>query len=415
MEPAATEILAAICLLCTLLHSLLAPKLARFSHLLSEVEFIFGFWALLYLLLRIPIGGFGPTLSLVSGLHFSEALFVALAMVTASTRPVLEAARVLIEGFVKFLPFPGRHRSGRLPLLFGILVLAPLSGSLITEPAAMTVGALLIHKRILGDRPSKRLLYSLLATLFVNVSIGGVLTAFAAPPVLVVARLWDWDTAHMLQNFGWKAALAVTLNAAWACFLNREELAALEVGEGERKRGRISNPILLFLSTAFLVAFIRFLSSPLSLLFLLALFAPYLWLTREEQGDPKPVQGLLVGFFLAGLLVLTSEQGWWLAPLLERMSGATLFVGASFLTGITDNAALTSLAAQVQGLSENARYLVVAGAVTGGGLTLIANAPNPAGFAILKHHFEGGALHSGKLLTYALLPTLIAGGLLWIH
>jgi Na+/H+ antiporter NhaD/arsenite permease-like protein len=219
----------------------------------------------------------------------------------------------------------------------------------------------------------------------------------------------------MLQNFGWKAAIAVSLNAAWACFVNREELSTLRLDQGERKRGRISNPILLLLNAAFLVSFILFLSSPKSLLFLLGLFAPYLWLTREEQGNPKPLQGLLVGFFLAGLLILTSEQGWWLSPLIESLGGATLFLGASLLTGITDNAALTSLAAQVQGLSENARYLVVAGAVTGGGLTLIANAPNPVGFSILKHHFEGGVLHSGRLLIHALLPTLIAGGLLWIH
>ncbi|MGA0845837.1 MAG: putative Na+/H+ antiporter, partial [Luteolibacter sp.] len=72
-----------------------------------------------------------------------------------------------------------------------------------------------------------------------------------------------------------------------------------------------------------------------------------------------------------------------------------------------DNAAITYLASQVEGIAPSAKYAVVAGAVTGGGLTVIANAPNPAGQSILSRFFRDGISPLGLLLA-ALPPTLIA-------
>jgi Na+/H+ antiporter NhaD/arsenite permease-like protein len=85
-----------------------------------------------------------------------------------------------------------------------------------------------------------------------------------------------------------------------------------------------------------------------------------------------------------------------------------VFFGAAALTAITDNAALTYLGSLVPGLSEEFKIALVAGAVTGGGLTVIANAPNPAGASILKEKFEHGAIHPLGLLVAALPPTLVA-------
>ena len=85
----------------------------------------------------------------------------------------------------------------------------PVAGSFITEPAAMTICALLLARQFFDLEPSTRLKYATLGLLFVNVSIGGTLTHFAAPPVLMVARPWDWDLLFMLSHFGWRAALAI--------------------------------------------------------------------------------------------------------------------------------------------------------------------------------------------------------------
>ena len=119
-------------------------------------------------------------------------------------------------------------------------------------------------------------------------------------------------------------------------------------------------------------------------------------------------EGLLVAFFLGGLIVLGGQQQWWLQPLLSGMSATTVYFGATLLTAITDNAALTYLGSLVEGLSDEFKYALVAGAVTGGGLTVIANAPNPAGFSILRGHFDEGAINPVGLLLAALPPTLVA-------
>jgi Na+/H+ antiporter NhaD/arsenite permease-like protein len=60
----------------------------------------------------------------------------------------------------------------------------------------------------------------------------------------------------------------------------------------------------------------------------------------------------------------------------------------------------------VPNFTDGLKYAVVAGAVTGGGLTVIANAPNPAGQSILKRHF-GNAVSPLGLFLAALLPTII--------
>jgi len=116
---------------------------------------------------------------------------------------------------------------------------------------------------------------------------------------------------------------------------------------------------------------------------------------------------LLVGFFLAGLVTHGLLQAWWITPVLGRLGETTLFLGAGLLTAFNDNALITYLATLVPDLGASLRYAVVAGAVAGGGLTVIANAPNPAGQALLARYFEDGVSPLG-LAAGAALPTAMA-------
>ena len=102
-----------------------------------------------------------------------------------------------------------------------------------------------------------------------------------------------------------------------------------------------------------------------------------------------------------------------IAPVLASLGQRPLFVGATILTAFNDNALVTYLATLVPSLANPMKVAVVAGAVTGGGLTVIANAPNPAGQAILARFF-GGAVPPLGLLLSALLPTIVAA-LLFAH
>ena len=116
----------------------------------------------------------------------------------------------------------------------------------------------------------------------------------------------------------------------------------------------------------------------------------------------------MVSFFLAGLVVLGGMQQWWLQPLLTGLDADMVYFGATGLTAITDNAALTYLGSLVENLTPEFKQALVAGAVTGGGLTIIANAPNPAGSAILRSKFNDGSISVPGLLIAAIPPTLMA-------
>ncbi|HQQ74785.1 MAG TPA: putative Na+/H+ antiporter, partial [Pseudomonadales bacterium] len=166
---------------------------------------------------------------------------------------------------------------------------------------------------------------------------------------------------------------------------------------------------LVLVHLAFLAGVVVFAHHPAMFM---GLFLFFLGVAHAYSRYQDPLilrEGLLVAFFLAGLVVLGGQQQWWLQPLLMSMSSDAVFVGAAILTAFTDNAALTYLGSLVEGLSDDFKYALVAGAVTGGGLTIIANAPNPAGIAILRGHFDDESVHPAGLLLAALPPTIIAG------
>ena len=376
-------------------------------HFLGEVEVVFGIWAAIfcaYLALRT---GSADAISFLNSLSFTEPVFVFAIMATAATSPVLNLTGRALTALSRLIPLPGM-----IPECLTLLAAGPLLGSFITEPAAMTVTALLLRDRLFKHKMPPSMQYAALAVLFVNISIGGVLTPFAAPPVVMVAGKWGWNISYMLQNFGWKAFCAVSFNALAFCIVFRRQLLALApTRQSQRSRQKMPS-WLIVLHLTFLVAIVTVAHHVIAIAGLFLLFLGVAEITREYQDDLKIRESLLVGFFLAGLVVLGKGQEWWLRPLLESAGLQQLFWGATTLTAITDNAALTYLAAQVPDLSDAAKYAVVAGAVTGGGLTVIANAPNPAGYAILKGSFGESGIKPLALLAAAILPTLVAALLL---
>jgi hypothetical protein len=250
-------------------------------------------------------------------------------------------------------------------------------------------------------------MYATVGVLFVNVSIGGTLTPYAAPPVLMVAEKWNLDIATMLQMFGWKAAIAVVVNAAGAAIAYRTYLRDLPTMSAAL--ARLDVPVwVIAIHLAFLAAVVVLGHHPLAFAAVFLFFLGFAEAYKRYQTRLMLREGLLVAFFLGGLVVLGGQQKWWLQGLLTDMPAPALFVGTTLLTAITDNAALTYLGSLVDGVSESFKYALLSGAVTGGGLTVIANAPNPAGFAILKGSFEDGAIGAGGLAAAAAIPTLVA-------
>jgi len=379
---------------------------AELLHLLGEVEAIFGLWVV-PLVAVVALAKGWPTVEELFGsrIHFVEPLFVVVVMAISSTRPVLQVAEALI-GSVAAL-------GGGSPFAWwlAILTVGPVLGSFITEPAAMVICALLLSRRLYVLDPSRHLAYATLGLLFVNVSVGGTLTHFAAPPVLMVAAKWGWGLAHMTLHFGLKAMLGIAVANGVYAFLFRREFARLALRAAERPttdataRGPAPAWVVVF-HLAFLAWTVFTAHVPALFLGGFLFFLAFHQASLPHQDALQLRSPLLVGFFLGGLVVHGSLQQWWIAPVLGSLGELPLFTGAAVLTAFNDNAAITYLASLVPSFTDGMKYAVVAGAVAGGGLTVIANAPNPAGQAILGRHFDEGISPLG-LLVGALLPTLL--------
>ncbi|WP_413290741.1 putative Na+/H+ antiporter [Bdellovibrio sp. HCB337] len=428
MNPTTIEILGTVMFAVAIVHTFLVQKILNLSHhfpknsimhgflhLMSEIEIVFGFWAAIFLSIMVALSGAKATVEYQESLNFTEPLFVFCIMVMAATRPVLGVARDGIQ-FVSALLRKVFRTPEKMTDIFVVLTLGPLSGSFITEPAAMTVTALLLVSMF--HSPPARLAYFLMGVLFVNVSVGGALTPYAAPPILMVAGKWGWDFAFVFQHFGLKSIATVVINALILVLYFRKDIQqyCYSLYEADKKQDQKGPAIPFGVTVLHLLFLVMLVVTAHYMSVFMGVFLFFLGLTtvtRQYQDHLRLRESLLVAFFLGGIIVFGAYQKWWLEPLLSSMSDALLFKGATALTAITDNAALTYLGAQVPTLSVESRYALVAGAIAGGGLTVIANAPNPAGFSILNPRFPGGNVNPIKLFVAALVPTAVAVVCLW--
>ena len=384
-----------------------SPKHSGLFHLLGEVEIVFGVWAFILFIAIWTINGLSDAKNYINSREYTEALFVFAIMVVAASKPILDFAEFILTLLSKVLQ--RLYVNKVTALYFLILSVTPLLGSFITEPAAMTLAALLLRDLVYRHNPSQKLMFASLGVLFVNVSIGGTLTNFAAPPVLMVASTWQWSSSFMLQEFGPKAITTVFLNAGIVSILFNKELINLDYSQQSKLINENKLPILVTLiHLFFLIAIVCFAHYSVIFIWLLLFFIGYTIAYPKYQTPLILKEALLVGFFLAGLITLGGLQQWWLQPILENMHPTLVFYGSLVLTAFTDNAALTYLGSLVDGTSQEFKVALVSGAVIGGGLTVIANAPNPAGVAILRSYFPNLTISAVGLFLGALGPTLIA-------
>lgn len=376
-------------------------------HFFGEVEAVFGLWVVVLIGAITWFKGWAAAEHYIGHhVNYTEAMFVVVIMAIASTRPVLRFAEQCMGAVAKV----GKESTAAWWL--SILIIAPILGSFITEPAAMTIAALLLSRQFYALKPSAKFAYATIGLLFVNVSVGGTFTHFAAPPVLMVAGPWKWDMAYMFEHFGWKAGTGIVASTLLYYVIFRKEFARLDAVRKESAAGadakgprRVPVPIWVTLvQLSFMAATVYFAHYPPFFIGGFLFFLAFSRATAHHQDRLNLGPPLLVGFFLAGLVIHGGLQAWWIEPVLKSLGELPLFLSATALTAVNDNAAITYLATLVPGFTDQLKYAVVAGAVTGGGLTVIANAPNPAGQSILQRFFPEGISPLG-LLAGALAPT----------
>lgn len=446
MNPSTIEIIGTVCFGLAVAHTFMVKKFQEiahkypegsmgenFWHFMGEVEAVFGIWGAGFLACYVGLKGFANyddahhlilgvdrgyldasgvhiqgAVNYLSGLNFTEPAFVFVIMAIAGTRPIILLAEKLIGMFAKVMPFGPKMSFYCAALIFG-----PLLGSFITEPAAMTVTALILLDYFYSSKMSRKFMYATIGLLFVNISIGGTLTHFAAPPVLMVAGKWGWGMGFMFTHFGWKAIISILIcTFSTAVFFKSELTGDLEI---KQKHDNYMVPTwwMTLIHLIFIAMVVLLAHHIVAFLALFLFFLGFTTVTQEYQDRIQLKESLLVGFFLAGLVTLGSMQAWWIKEVLAMLGEFSLFIGTTGLTGITDNALLTYLGSLVD-LSDSKKFALVAGAVTGGGLTVIANAPNPAGFGILKGSFGDEGINPLKLLMGSLIPTIVAALCMWL-
>jgi hypothetical protein len=410
MSPTLVQSIALVIFVVAILHTFsvkffksLAQKFPRYHNIfdmLGEVEIVFGFWAIVLVLIIFFLLGKTETVNYLNNQSYVEPLFVFVIMVIAASKPILDFSLTCVKKISTLLPI-----NKSLSLFLITMSFVPLLGSFITEPAAMTLAALILRDHFYSKKISNKFKYGIIGTLFVNVSIGGAMTPFAAPPILMVAAKWNWDLNFMINTFAWRTVLAVFINSIILTFIFRNELTKL----GESKIRTIKIPsFVLILHLILLLGVIFFVHDLIIFLGIFLIFLAVVNAFNQYQDKLIINQAFLVSLFLAGLVVLGGQQKWWLQTVLAKLTPDQIYYVATALTAVTDNAALTYLASLVDGLSDQFKYAIAAGAITGGGLTVIANAPNPAGYSILNKKFSGGIVSPLYLFLSALGPTIVA-------
>ena len=410
MVATSIQLIASVIFAIAILHTFSVKFFKRLAHqysrhekifdMLGEVEIVFGFWAITLILIFFLLSGKIETLNYLNNQSYVEPLFVFVIMIVAASKPILDFSLTCVKQISKLLPV-----NKSLSLFFVTMSFVPLLGSFITEPAAMTLAALILKDHFYSKDISKRLKYAIIGTLFVNVSIGGAMTPFAAPPILMVAAKWNWDLMFMLTNFGWRTALAVFTNSLILTIIFRKELINIKESTLEQVAMPISILIIHLILLLGIIVFVH------DLIIFIGIFIIFLGIANSyNQFQNKLIlkEAFLVSLFLAGLVILGGLQKWWLQPLLSSLTPNQIYYAATALTAITDNAALTYLGSLVEGLSDEFKYALAAGAISGGGLTVIANAPNPAGYSILSKNFENNVISPLYLFLSAFGPTVVA-------
>lgn len=384
--------------------------LVQLLYFLSEVEVVFAFWSIPLFIAMVATYGWTIAFEYVNTRDYSEALFVTVLLALAATRPIVECAEKVILYCAKLLG--GSLSSWWITLL----TIGPILGSLITEVGAMILCAILLSRQFYEYHPSQELSYATLALLFVNISVGGILTDFASPAVLILSHAWDWDLLYMFCAFGWKAILGIGLANLLYWFFFRKELHLLNQKKKELQIFRNLHPTqeeesfiprwIVFTHMIFIASIVLVAHYPAIFISIFILFLAFHQATRGHQSPIRLIRPMMVGLFLSGLLIHGGLQGWWVVKMLHSLSATQVLFASILMTGFNDNAAIAYLSVLVPNWDDIYRYALFTGVVAGGGLTVIANAPNPAGYALLSRHFHGG-IKPLKLLAYASIPTAI--------
>lgn len=428
MRPVPFEILTLIVFICAIIHTFLTPRLFLLSkkmavkaekgkknwriyhfcseliYFASEVEVVFGLWVF-PLIVAYPF--FFSTKEVVNYINshdYSAPFYFTVIMVIVGTRPILYFAEGLLEKLAKL------GKDTPAAWWWTIMMAGPLLSIILKEPGAMTLSAIVLAHKFYHYKPSLKFQYATLALLFSNISLSALLNPYASKSLFLISSELRWEFQYLFFQFGWKALIAILLNNTTYFFFFRKEFQKSNFPKKIplRKKSRHAPPLWITIIHLIFVFLIAYNASYFPIF--IAFFVIFLGFYRATSfyQDPLKLQpAILVGFFFASLMLHGELQAWWVSAIWNNLSPWMTLVSSTIFSTFIDDATLLYIFSKLpRPLFENSINYVIAGALSSGGLTIIANGPNLIGYSFLREFF-GEKISFFPLFLAALLPTVI--------
>lgn len=382
--------------------------LSESYRLLSSVDVIFIFWSVPLFLWFLYSEGYAEAIDYFNHRNYLFALFIMIMLILLESRPIVYLSECI------FLTIAKIGKQSPKCWWWTLMLGAPFSAILLKETGAMIIAATLLVRYFYKFAPSLRFSYATMGLLFSNISVGGLITDISSRALLLVSPALKGEQEFVIRHFSWKAVIAIFLSTTTYYLMFRKEFDHFPKVVKNASIADERVPIwLICLHVLFVAAIMSVRSVPLLMIGILILYLGLHQFTIFYQNSIRVTKVCCVGLFYAGLLILGGLQEWWMLVIMHRMSDFGYMFTSYILSMFLDNVLVNYLVHNLSVATDCFLYLVIAGCMSAGGVTILANAPNIVGYLIIKPFFPTSPVSLGRLFVFALGPSLIALMTFW--
>lgn len=383
--------------------------LSECYRLLSRVETVFILWAVPLFLWFLYTEGYKMTISYFNSRNYIFSLFIIIMLLLLESRPIVYLSECIFSSIAKI-----GKQSPRC-WWWTLMIATPVSSVLLKETGAMIIATTLLSRSFYRFAPSTRFAYATMGLLFSNISLGGLTTGLSSRALFIILPSVKWGNSFILKYFCWKALIAILISTTVYYLIFRKEFARFPKvvtvlsNVKERMPKWIICVHILLIVAVILARFV-----PLLMVAILIFYLGFQRFTIFYQRPMRIGKACFVGLFYAGLVIFGELQEWWVLELMHRMPDFGYMMTSYVLSIFLDNALVNYLVHNLPVATDCFLYLVIAGCMSAGGLTLISNIPNIVGYLALQSFFPSSSFSLGWLFLFALGPSIIALMTFWI-
>ncbi|WP_213357473.1 putative Na+/H+ antiporter [Chlamydiifrater phoenicopteri] len=381
--------------------------LSELFKILSRVELVFILWSAPLFFWFLITEGTRLSIAYFSSRNYIFPFFVVVIVLFIESRPIVYLGERLLSKIANF------GKKSPAAWWWTILLVSPFITPLIKETGTMVLACVLLVAKFFPFSPSKKFSYATAGLLFSNVSIGGMLFPITSRAVFLINSKLRWSAVFVLKYFSWKAFLAILVSTTIYYLIFRKEFQAFPSTIPSRKTSEAVPWWVVVVHILFLVAVIFVRHIPVILVGVVLTFLGFRALTIMYQSPISFTKVGMVGLFFSGLILFGDLQEWWVLALMEKVSYEGHMIISFIMSMFLDNALVNYLIFKLPSANDCYHYLAISGAMSAGGLTLMANVPNIIGYLLLRPSFKVRSVSLVWLFVAALPPAVISALIFW--